>query len=78
MADQFPFGVYDSKQCRLAHIGLYENEAKCWEVYLGWPVQSEIDQAKRQGLKVLPLTITYDLVTKFEPGMDAHIEDYGQ
>lgn len=59
MADLFPFGVYDTRQCGMAHIGLYENEADCWRVYLGWPDQEEIEFAKSKGLVVLPLTIHY-------------------
>jgi hypothetical protein len=60
MADEFPFGVYDTKRCQLAHIGLYENEARTWEVFLGWPDNEEIEAAKARGLKVLPLTVKYD------------------
>lgn len=60
MADLFPFGVYNTKQCGMAHIGLYENEADCWRVFLGWPDQEEIDYAKKNGFLVLPLTIAYD------------------
>lgn len=60
MPDQFPFGVYDTKKCGLAHIGLYQSEGDCWRVFLGWPDQAEIDAAKSRGLKVLPLTLTYD------------------
>ena len=60
MTDLFPFGVYDTKQCCFVHIGLYANEADCWKVYLGWPDDAEIADAKERGLKVLPLTIQYD------------------
>lgn len=60
MADCFPFGVYDTQKCQMAHIGLYENEAECWRAYLGWPSHEEIDDAKVRGLRVLPLTIKYE------------------
>lgn len=54
-----PYGVYDSKECCLAHVGLYFNEDDCWRVYLGWPDESEIEDAKARGLRVIPLTIHY-------------------
>lgn len=60
MSDLFPFGVYDTKQCGLAHIGLYTDEADCWKVYLGWPDDEGIADAKTRGLKVVPLTVKYD------------------
>ncbi len=56
----FPFGVYDTKQFRMRFIGLHTDEADCWCVYLGWPDAEEIADAKARGLKVLPLTLTYD------------------
>ncbi len=57
---RLPFGVYDTKQCGLAHIGLYDSEAACWEIYLGWPAPEEIADAKARGLKVIPLTVSYN------------------
>ena len=54
-----PFGVYDTKRCGLVHIGLYENEARTWQVFLGWPHSDEVDEAKRSGLVVLPLIVSY-------------------
>ena len=56
----FPFGVYDTKQCGLVHIGLYTNEADCWQVFLGWPDAADIEEAKARGLTVLPLTVAYN------------------
>lgn len=56
----FPFGIYDTNKCGLAYIGLHENEADCWRIFLGWPDDAEIASAKKSGLVCLPLTITYD------------------
>lgn len=56
----FPFGIYDTEKCGLAYIGLHEDEAGCWRVYLGWPSQEEIDDAKRRGLACLSLTVNYN------------------
>lgn len=55
-----PYGVYDTKQCGMVHIGLYDNEADCWQVFLGWPDAEEIANAKARGLRVLSLTVQYD------------------
>jgi hypothetical protein len=60
VADEFPFGVYDTNVNQLAHIGLYADEFACWTVFLGWPDQEEIYHAKGRGLCVLPLTVSYD------------------
>ena len=60
MAEQlFPFGVYDTNKCGMVFIGLFENEADCWQIFGGWPSQEEIDWHKSQGLTVLPLTMNY-------------------
>lgn len=53
------FGVYDNARCGLAYIGLHENAAEVWQVYLGWPSDGEIQAAKARGLEVLPLTVQY-------------------
>jgi len=55
-----PFGIYDTKQHRLAYIGLHANERDVWTIYLGWPDQSEIEEAKAKGLRCVSLTVTYD------------------
>ena len=60
MADCFPFGIYDTKQSMMLHIGLYPDAAECWKVYLGWPDDEEIEWHKKQGLVVLSLTVSYD------------------
>lgn len=59
MPDLFPFGVYDTKQRGMTHIGLYATESDCWKIFLGWPAPEEVDFAKSNGLVVLPLTINY-------------------
>ena len=56
----FPFAVYDTRQCCMVHLGLYENEDDVWRVYLGWPDQKEIDHYKAAGLRVIPVTVQYD------------------
>jgi len=64
----FPFGVYDTNRCAMCWIGLYENEAACWETWLGWPTKEEIDYAKANGQVVLPLTVNYQPPpTKHQP-----------
>lgn len=57
-----PFGVYDTKKCKLVHIGLYENEAACWDVWLGWPTFCEIDHNKEIGFRVIPLSVYYEKI----------------
>lgn len=57
--DLMPYGVYDTKQCGLAYIGLHEDEADVWKVWLGWPHPDDIEAAKRRGLRVLPVTVQY-------------------
>ncbi len=67
MSDRFkqPFGIYDTKNCGLVYIGLYENEAEIWQVYLGWPDAEEISHAKRvRGLRAIPLTMQYNIPTE--------------
>jgi len=56
----FPFGIYDSNQCGMVYIGLHESQDDCWRIFLGWPDNAEIDDARKRGLVCLPLTITYD------------------
>jgi hypothetical protein len=59
--DCWPYGVYDTKQQMLVHIGLYSDEARCWQIFLGWPDQEEIEWYKKEkGLRVIPLTVSYD------------------
>jgi hypothetical protein len=56
----FPFGVYSIKKCMMLHIGLYENEADVWKIWLGWGDADDIAHAKSQGERVIPLTLQYD------------------
>ena len=58
--DYFPYGVYDTKRCMIVHIGLYIDENECWKIFLGWPDEEEIQWHKDQGLRVIPLTVSYD------------------
>jgi hypothetical protein len=46
-----PYGVFNCDG-KLMYIGLHDNEEDCWRVYLGWPDQAEIDDAKARGLMV--------------------------
>lgn len=59
MSELFPYGVYDTKRCCLAYVGLHDNEASVWWTWLGWPDDEEIAEAKKNGLVVLPLTVSY-------------------
>jgi hypothetical protein len=54
------FGVYDTKFGGLAYIGLHDDEADVWQIFLGWPDDAEIQDAKARGLCVLPLTVKYE------------------
>lgn len=45
-----PFAVIDKKQGKMVYIGLHDDEADCWKVYLGWPAEAEIEDAKKRGL----------------------------
>jgi len=56
-----PYGVYDKLECGLAYIGLHDSEEDVWRVFLGWPSAEEIEHAKRRGLEVLKLTVSYNL-----------------
>lgn len=58
--DLFPRAIYDTKKCMIVHLGLYADDADIWTVYLGWPTQSEIDDAKSRGLRAIPVTVQYD------------------
>jgi hypothetical protein len=51
------FGVFDKKKSQMLYIGLHENEADVWEVYLGWPDKPEIVRAKERGIVVLPIEV---------------------
>lgn len=55
-----PWGIYDTKKCGLAYIGLHSDGPEAWRVYLGWPDDAEIADAKARGLIALPLTVSYD------------------
>lgn len=35
----------------LCYIGLHDSEVDCWRIFLGWPDDEEIADAKRRGLK---------------------------
>jgi hypothetical protein len=56
-----PYGIYDTRQCALIHIGLYESVAQCWQLFLGWPTSEEIVEAKLHGLHCIPITCHYQL-----------------
>jgi hypothetical protein len=56
-----PYGIYDINRCTLVHIGLYENIAQCWQIWLGWPTVEEIKDAKLNGYHCIPITCHYKL-----------------
>jgi hypothetical protein len=56
-----PYGIYDTRNCALIHIGLYTSIAECWQLYLGWPTAGEIIEAKQNGLHCIPITCHYQL-----------------
>jgi hypothetical protein len=56
-----PYGIYDTRNCTLIHIGLYESIAQCWQLFLGWPTSEEILDAKQHGLHCIPITCHYEL-----------------
>lgn len=51
------FGVFNKKKKQMLYVGLHENEADVWEVYLGWPSKSEINWAKERGIIVIPVAV---------------------
>lgn len=55
-----PYGIYDTRQCGLVHIGLYDGPDQCWRIFLGWPTVGEIDHARSEGLICISLQISYD------------------
>lgn len=55
MARERPYGVFDSTERVLVYIGLHDCAADVWKVFLGWPSDGEIDDAKRRGLEVFPI-----------------------
>jgi hypothetical protein len=55
----FPYCIYDTRQCRMAFLGLFKDEADCWRVYLGWPTRGEVRHAKSKGLVCLPCTVSW-------------------
>lgn len=54
-----PYGVYHEPSQQLYYIGLHDNEADCWKVYLGWPDEEEIEAAKAHGLRVRMLRVEF-------------------
>lgn len=43
----------------LAYIGLHENESDVWQIYLGWPHQSEVENAKNRGCYAAQATVSW-------------------
>lgn len=60
MSAVWPMAIYDTKACRIIHLGLYRDADDLWRVYLGWPDQAEIDAAIKRGLRAIPVTVQYD------------------
>ena len=58
---RMPYGIYDTRNCTLVHIGLYSSIAECWQLYLGWPSAEEITEAKLNGYHCIPITCHYKL-----------------
>lgn len=61
MKELWPYGIYNKRLCQLVYIGLHESASHCWQVYLGWPTQSEIDDAGKAGLICVTITCSYKL-----------------
>lgn len=43
----------------LAHVGLYENEAQAWRIYLGWPTVGEVRECIDKGWYCTEATLTW-------------------
>jgi hypothetical protein len=56
-----PYGIYSTHNCTLVHIGLYESISQCWQIWLGWPTEEEIQDAKLNGYHCIPVTCHYKL-----------------
>jgi hypothetical protein len=51
-----PYAVYDHESI-LMYIGLHWDEEDCWRIFLGWPSDEEIKDAKERGLRVYPVKV---------------------
>jgi len=43
----------------LAYVGLHEDEADCWRIFLGWPTVGEVKETKARGYYCAKATITW-------------------
>ena len=41
------WGIF--RKAELLYVGLHSTEQDCWQIYLGWPSDQEIADAKREG-----------------------------
>jgi len=37
------------RKAELLYVGLHTTEQDCWQLYLGWPSEQEVLDAKREG-----------------------------
>lgn len=49
-----PFGIY-TKGGTLVYLGLHASVEDAWQIYLGWPTETEIADAKARGLTAVPV-----------------------
>jgi hypothetical protein len=54
-----PFGIY-TKGGALVYLGLHASAEDAWHIYLGWPSESEVADAKARGMTAVPVTVRPD------------------
>jgi len=45
---------------RVVYLGLHPNEEDCWRIFLGWPDDEEINQAKKRGYTCKRVSVVID------------------
>lgn len=43
----------------LVHLGMFENEADAWRIFLGWPTVGEVKEHKAKGWYCTEATVTW-------------------
>jgi hypothetical protein len=57
VSDLKPFVIVSPQG--LAHVGLYENEAQAWRIYLGWPTVGEVREYISKGWYCAEAALTW-------------------
>lgn len=46
----------------LVYVGLHTDEDDCWQIFLGWPSEAEIENAKKLGYYCTTATVSYNRI----------------